>query len=269
MYHVPAWMQPEERQHRIGEYVQKVEFASLEEIAAQVDASLSTVRRDLTILEAGGMVQRTHGGARIVNPRSDEFTFTARDTHQLEEKEAIGRACAQLIPANRSVILDAGTTVYHVARYLESKAPQIITNSLPVANLFASANRLEVVVSGGVVYPRLGVLVGPLAVEAFSRIHADIAIMSAGGISLEGITNSHGLLIDIQRAMINAAQKVIFCFDHTKLGRRSMLPLCGLDCVDTVVTDHAAPVELVEALRARKLEVMVAPSANDSKSASE
>src|SRR5439155_11513612 len=180
-----------------------------------------------------------------------------RDTHQLAEKEAIGRACAQLIPANRSVILDAGTTVYHVARYLESKAPQIITNSLPVANLFASANRLEVVVSGGVVYPRLGVLVGPLAVEAFSRIHADIAIMSAGGISLEGITNSHGLLIDIQRAMINAAQKVILCFDHTKLGRQSVSPLCDLDCVDLIVTDRAAPTELVEALRGREIEVVV------------
>src|SRR6266571_8371656 len=261
MYHVRASMQPEERQHRIGEYVQKVEFASLEEIAAQVDASLSTVRRDLTILEAGGMVQRTHGGARIVNPRSDEFTFTARDTHQLEEKEAIGRACAQLIPANRSIIIDAGTTVYHVARYLESKAPQIITNSLPVANLFASANRLEVIVSGGVIYPRLGVLVGPLAVEAFSRIHADVAIMSAGGISLDGITNSHGLLIDIQRAMINAAQKVIFCFDHTKFGRKSILPLCELDCVDTIVSDSAAPTDLVQQLRGRGIEVVVAPAA--------
>src|SRR6266705_3082813 len=259
-------MQPEKRQHRIREYLQKVEFASLEEVAGKVDASLSTVRRDLTVLEASGVLRRTHGGARISNPRSDEFTFSARDTHQLAEKEAIGRACAEIIEPNQTVIIDAGTTVYHVARYLESKSPQIITNSLPVANLFASANRVEVVVSGGVIYPRLGVLVGPLAVEAFAKIHVDVAIMSAGGISLEGITNSHGLLIDIQRAMINAAQKVIFCFDHTKLGRRSMLPLCGLDCVDTVVTDHAAPAELVEALRARKLEVRVAPPANDSKS---
>ena len=83
-------MQPEERQHRIGEYLLRVEFASLEELAGQVDASLSTIRRDLSILEATGMLRRTHGGARIVNPRSDEFTFSARDTHQLEEKEAIG-----------------------------------------------------------------------------------------------------------------------------------------------------------------------------------
>jgi len=141
---------------------------------------------------------------------------------------------------------------------LESKSPQISTNSLPVANLFASATRVEVVVSGGVTYPRLGVLVGPLAVEAFTRIHVDVAIMSAGGISTEGITNSHGLLIDIQRAMINAAQKVIFCFDHTKFGRQSVLPLCELDCVDAVVTDHAAPTGLVEALRERGVTVVVA-----------
>ena len=252
-------MQPEERQHKIAEYLQKVEFASLEEIAKQVDASLSTVRRDLTVLEASGNVRRTHGGARVVVPKSDEFTFSARDTHQLLEKEAIGRACAELIRPNQSIIMDAGTTVYHVARYIEAKSPQIITNSLPIANLYASANRLEVVLSGGVIYPRLGVLVGPLAVESFSRIHADVAIMSAGGLSLDGITNSHGLLIDIQRAMINAAQKVIFCFDHTKFGRQSVLPLCGLDCVDVVVSDTSAPAHLVEALRSRNVEVALAP----------
>jgi DeoR family transcriptional regulator, fructose operon transcriptional repressor len=252
-------MQAEERQKRIETYLHKVEFASLEELAKQVDASVSTVRRDLTLLEVAGTLKRTHGGARVIAPRSDEFTFSARDTHQLEEKEAIGKACAELIRPNQSVIIDAGTTVYHVARYLEEKTPQIITNSLPVANLFAGANRLEVVVSGGVIYPRLGVLVGPLTVEAFSKIHVDVAVMSAGGISLEGISNSHGLLIDIQRAMIRAAQKVIFCFDHTKFGRQSVLPLCGLDVVDTIVTDGAAPAELIEQLRSGGIEVIVAP----------
>jgi DeoR/GlpR family transcriptional regulator of sugar metabolism len=262
-------MHAEERQHRIGEYLLKVEFASLEEIAKQVDASVSTVRRDLTLLESSGALRRTHGGARIVSPKSDEFTFSARDTHQLGEKEAIGRACAELIVPNQSVILDAGTTIYHVARYLEPKSPQIVTNSLPVANLFASANRLEVIVSGGVIYPRLGVLVGPLCVDSFSKMHADVAVMSAGGLSLDGITNSHGLLIDIQRAMIAAAQKVIFCLDHTKLGRRSVLPLCDLDCVDAIVTDAGAPAEMLNQLRARGMEVIVAPAADASGSAAD
>jgi DeoR/GlpR family transcriptional regulator of sugar metabolism len=101
--------------------------------------------------------------------------------------------------------------------------------------------------------------VGPLAVEAFSKIQADVAIMSSGGITAEGVTNSHGLLIDIQRAMIQAAQRVIFCLDHTKLGRKSVSHLCGLDRVDTIVTDSNAPKDLVESLRACDVEVIVAP----------
>ena len=252
-------MTAEERQRRIEDHLQEVEFASLEELARQLDASVSTVRRDVTILEAGGNVRRTHGGARIINPRTDEFTFSTRDTHQLAEKEAIARACAELIRPNQSVIIDAGTTCYHVARYLEAKSPQIITNSLPVANLFASSGRSEVVVTGGVLYPRLNVLVGPQTVEAFSKLRADVAIMSAGGLTLEGITNSHGLLIDIQLAMMRAAAKVIFCLDHTKFGRRSVSQLCDLSKVHTIVTDSEAPADLVNQLRTAGIEVIVAP----------
>jgi DeoR/GlpR family transcriptional regulator of sugar metabolism len=251
-------MQPEERQKRIEEYLLKTEFASLDELSEQVDASVSTVRRDLDALAEKGAVRRTHGGARVTNPKSDEFTFTTRETHQLDEKEAIGRACAALIETNQTVILDAGTTVFHVARHLELKSPQIITNSLPIANLFSGANKAEVVVTGGVIYPRLGVLVGPLAVEAFGKIRADVAVMSAGGISLDGVSNSHGLLIDIQKAMIHAARKIIFCLDHTKLGRQSISFLCDLDAIDTLVTDAASPPDMVRELRKRNLEVIVA-----------
>lgn len=254
-------MSAEERHKRIEDYLKKAEFASLEELSAHVDVSVSTVRRDLTALESSGNVKRTHGGARIVTPHSDEFAFSARDTHQLDEKNAIGSAAAALIQANQSVIIDAGTTTYHVARHLVDKAQMVVTNSLPVANLFGSASRVEVVVSGGVIYPRLGVLVGPLAVETFSKIHADVAIMGAGGITLDGVTNSHALLIDIQHQMIRGAQKIILCLDHSKFGRKSMIQLCGLDEVDTIVTDSQAPAELVADLRARGIEVVVAPAA--------
>ncbi len=254
-------MTADERKHRIETFLQEVEFASLEELANHVGASVSTVRRDLTALEASGGVKRTHGGARVITPQTDEFTFSARDTHQLAEKESIGKACAELVLPNQTVILDAGTTVYHVAKNLEPKSPQIVTNSLPIANLFAAAGRVELVLSGGVIYPRLGVLVGPAAVEAFSKMHADVAVMGAGGITIEGLTNSHGLLVDIQRAMIRAAHKVIFCLDHTKVGRRSVSPLCDLEPVDTIVTDSAAPNDLVEQLRGKGIEVILAPTA--------
>ncbi len=251
-------MQPEARQQRIEAHLQKVEFASLEELAQQVDASVSTVRRDVTALEAKGHISRTHGGARLLNPRSDEFAFSARDTHQLDEKEAIARACAELISTNQTVIIDAGTTAYHVARHLENKTLHIVTNSLPVANHYAAAQRVEVILSGGVIYPRLGVLVGPLAVEAFGKVRADLAVMSCGGITPEGITNSHGLLIDIQQAMMRAAGRVILCVDHTKFGRQSASRLCGLEAIHTLISDQAPPAELMAALDAAGVVVIVA-----------
>jgi DeoR/GlpR family transcriptional regulator of sugar metabolism len=252
-------MLAEERQRRVEEYLQRVEFASLEELARHLDVSVSTVRRDVSLLESGGNIRRTHGGARLVTPpKSDEFTFSSRDTHELLEKEAIGRLCASLITPRQTVIVDAGTTTYHVARHLESMTLQVVTNSLPVANLFASHQRIEVVVSGGVVYPRVGVLVGPLAADTFRKTHADVAIMSAGGITPEGVTNSHALLVDIQRAMMQAAGRVILCMDHTKLGRRSVAHLAGLDSLDLLITDSGAAPEVVAALRQEGLEVLIA-----------
>jgi DeoR/GlpR family transcriptional regulator of sugar metabolism len=91
--------------------------------------------------------------------------------------------------------------------------------------------------------------------------------MSAGGITLEGITNSHALLIDIQHAMLKAAQKIIFCLDHTKFGRQSVSPLCELEMIDTIVTDSRAPQELVAGLRERGVEVILAPAPSENQTA--
>jgi DeoR/GlpR family transcriptional regulator of sugar metabolism len=90
-------------------------------------------------------------------------------------------------------------------------------------------------------------------------MHADVAILSGSGISADGIYNSHALLVDIQRAMIKGAAKVIFCFDHTKFGRRSTFFLCDFTDVDVIVTDAKAPAELVSDLRAKGIEVVIAP----------
>jgi DeoR family transcriptional regulator, fructose operon transcriptional repressor len=119
---------------------------------------------------------------------------------------------------------------------------------------------VEVIVSGGVIYPRVGVLVGPIAVEAFSKLRADIAIMSCGGIAPDGVTNSHGLLIEIQRAMLQAARRVIFCVDHTKFGRQSISHFCDLNVIDSLITDQTPPPEMLIALRDADVEVIVAKS---------
>jgi DeoR/GlpR family transcriptional regulator of sugar metabolism len=254
----------EERQLRIVERLRASPFASLEELAGLVGTSVSTVRRDVNQLAVEGVLQRTHGDVR----RREQAAGTPLPTEarpipaseHAAEKLAIARTCARLIEPGQTVIIDAGTTCHEVARQLEAKSPHIITNSLPVAAHFYGAQKLEVVVSGGTIYPRLGVLVGPLAVEAFGRIRADVAIMSGGGIAVEGVSNSHALLIEIQRAMIAAARRIVFCFDHSKFGRHSLLHLCDLETIDTLVTDAAAPAALVREFRRRGVEVVVAPA---------
>jgi DeoR/GlpR family transcriptional regulator of sugar metabolism len=254
-------MQAEERYSRIENHLQKVEFSSLDELSEQLDVSVSTIRRDLTSLEKKGNIRRTHGGARIIQPKTDDYVFATRNTRKTDEKEAIGKACADLINSHQTTILDAGSTVYHVAAHLGEKSPPIITNSLPITNLFSGNNLTEVVVTGGIIYPRLEVLVGPLAVESFSKVHADIAVMSASGITAEGIYNSHALLIDIQKEMLQSADKVILCLDHTKFDRRSMFFLTDFDPIDCIVTDSKAPMDLVEELREKGIEVIIAPDA--------
>jgi DeoR/GlpR family transcriptional regulator of sugar metabolism len=91
-------------------------------------------------------------------------------------------------------------------------------------------------------------------------MHADVAILSGSGIASDGIYNSHALLVDIQRAMMAGAARIIFCLDHTKFGRRSTFFLCDFAKVDVVVTDAAAPRALVEELRAKDIEVVLAPA---------
>ena len=251
-------MQAELRQKLIEEYLEEVEFASLEELSDKVDASLSTVRRDLGQLSENGKIKRTHGGARLIQPPSDEFNFSRRQTVESSSKQRVAERCAELISPNQNVFLDAGSTVFEVARKLEDKTPHIVTNSLSIANLYAAHRDIEVIVSGGVIYPRLQVLVGELAVKAYQSFNADIAVLGAGGATEAGVMNSHLLLIEIQRAMIASAQKVIVCLDSSKMGRQSFTPLCDWKSVDVLVTNRDAPKALISHIKKQKVEVLLA-----------
>jgi DeoR/GlpR family transcriptional regulator of sugar metabolism len=249
-------MHSEERKAQISAHLETSEFVTIEELTKLTKASVSTVRRDLLTLERDKIIQRIHGGARTLQPKTNDYIFDVRDMQQVAEKEAIGKACAALIGPRQTVLIDSGTTCFHVAKHLGDDAGQIITNSLPVANLLSGSVRREVLVSGGMIYPRLGALIGPHAVDTFSRMHVDVAVLSASGLSEDGLYNTHALVVDIQRAMIASAARVIFCMDHTKFNRRLTFFLTDFAPVDIVVSDQLPPEPLAAALRANGVEIV-------------
>jgi DeoR/GlpR family transcriptional regulator of sugar metabolism len=130
-----------------------------------------------------------------------------------------------------------------VARLLVGRPLQIVTNSLPVANLFASNANNDLVLVGGYVYPRTGVALGPYANQMLAELNVRQTILSVAGINERGFFNSNLLLVETERAMMNAADEVIVVADSTKLGRQSLAHLCGLGDVHHLVVDSEAPDE--------------------------
>ena len=230
-------VQNHDRRTRLLDMIRVRGFASIEEITKELGISESTARRDLDVLEEQGAARRTHGGVLYAGgvPRLAEFG--ERQPAHWAAKRAIAVAAAEEIADGETVLLDGGTTTYEVARLLVGRSLQVVTNSLPVANLFASESRTDLVLLGGYVSPRTGVCLGPYANELLGRLHVTSTVLSAAGIDAEGLFNAHLLLAETEQAMLQAAGRVIVVADSSKFGRKSLTLVSPLEAIDLVVSD--------------------------------
>jgi DeoR family transcriptional regulator, fructose operon transcriptional repressor len=233
----------EERRNQLLEMVRSKGFASLPELADQLQVSESTIRRDLDYLEEVGAARRTHGGVFYTGPSPKLPHFDERQPAQWDKKKLIAQQAARLIDDGDTVLLDGGSTTYEVARLLAGRPLQIVTNSLPVANLFASNSNNDLVLLGGYVYPRTGVALGPYANDMLAGLSVRRTILSVAGVNDRGFFNSNLLLVETERAMMRSADEVIVVADSTKFGRQSLAHLCKLGDVQHLVVDHETPKE--------------------------
>jgi DeoR/GlpR family transcriptional regulator of sugar metabolism len=245
-------MTNKQRTDLIEAFIREHKYADLHTLATRFSGSLSTVRRALDQLEARQIVRRHHGGASLVetDALAQEYDFLARNRRQPDEKTAIARLIADQIEPGMTVILDGGSTTYTVARLLASKRLQVITNSIPIASLFAEIGAIDTTVTGGSIYRRLGVLVGPLCDQAFDHTHADVAILGGTGLTPEGIWNQNPLLASGQRKMIAAATRTIFGLDNSKFGRKAQTLMSAFEARHTIVTDMRPPPAVARAIAA-------------------
>lgn len=225
----------DQRREQILYFIERKGFASLQDLMDDIGVSESTIRRDLEYLDGIGQIRRTRGGAAYVG---ESLTpFDDRTTRSLSEKQRIGRAVAEMIESGESVLLGGGTTTLEVARHLTGKELQVVTNSLPIANLLVNSNGIELIFLGGYMYPKTGVALGPMVLEALSRIHVRKLIISTGGITDGGLFNSNSLLVEAERQMLKSAEETVVVVDSGKLGHAELAYLCDLDQVDQIVVD--------------------------------
>jgi len=230
-------MATEDRRTSLVELVQRNGFASLPDLVNQLAVSESTVRRDLDALEDVGLVRRTHGGAFYSGPTPNLPHFKQRQDAEWEKKKAIAQAAASLIEDGDTLLLDSGSTTYELARLLVGRPLQIVTNSLPVANLFNTDASTDLIIVGGYVHARSGAVHGPYAKEMLGSIHVRRAVISAAGINDHGIFNTNRMHVETQQGMMTAADEVILVADSTKFGHKSLAHVCQLDMIQKVVVD--------------------------------
>jgi DeoR/GlpR family transcriptional regulator of sugar metabolism len=255
----------EERRQRVLDLVSERGFIALTDLVQSFkdDVSESTLRRDLDYWHKQGVVRRTHGGAMFIGDAATLPALEERSSSQLEEKRALARAVVKRIGEGETILLDGGTTTLEVARLLVGRSLQIVTNSLPIASLFASSRETDLVILGGYVYPKTGVALGPLTVRMMDDIHVHQLIMSVGGITAKGLFNSNLLLVETQRQMMRCADEVVVLADHTKIGRQALAYLCNLSDIDLLIVDNQLSAEQRELLTQNDVRLVVAGEAEN------
>jgi DeoR family transcriptional regulator, fructose operon transcriptional repressor len=227
----------DERRTRLLEIVRGRGFASLLDLARQLEVSESTVRRDLEALEDTGAIQRTHGGVFYTGPSPKLSHFDIRQQSNWSRKRKIALAASRLIEDGDTILLDGGSTTYELAQLLVGRPLQVVTNSLPVATLFTSSDSGDLVLIGGIVHTHTGVTLGPYANNMLASLNVRRAVISVAGVNDKGYYNSNALLVETEKAMMRAADEVIVVADSTKFGHASLAHLCSIGEIHTLVVD--------------------------------
>lgn len=229
-----------ERQNQIIEAISERGTLSVRRAAQLTGASEITIRRDFAALAESGAVERYRGGIGL--PSGEPMSaFVLRQVRFSAEKAALARRAAALLKPGDAIFVDGGTTTWHLATCIPDIPLRIFTNSLRFAEAMGARKsrraQQDVHLSGGKVYTRGGLLVGPGVITGLSQYHADWAFLSVAGITEHGFYNTDEEIAAAEREMIRNADRVIVLADRSKIGQFALCSICATEAVDYLITD--------------------------------
>lgn len=239
-------MLAEDRLEKIVALVNEHGSITATDLMQLLDASESTIRRDLTRLAQMGRIVKVHGGATAVTRTvvsSDQTVYEKYSVH-LEEKTAIARFAATLIGPDDFVYIDAGSTTERLVDFITETRATYFTNSISVAHTLLSRG-CRVLVPAGELKPVTEALVGEQTVDTLRRYHFTIGFFGANGAtSDEGFTTPEtGEALVKATALTQTLRPYVLC-DSSKFSMVSPVTFADFDDA-TVVTD-VLPADLEE-----------------------
>ena len=236
-------------------------FANVHDIVETTGASEATVRRDFAEMARKKLVRRVRGGVELGRSQGPppllEPPLDRRLGVNQEKKRRIARKACADIREGDTIMVDGGSTTFHMVEFLPSLAITVITNSFAIAQHLLLHSRCTVIVPEGTVNPDSKLILNNLSGDAFSNYHAAKVFMSVEGIAETVVTSSDPLLVRMGRSMIDHAQELVILADDSKFGTAGHLTLCAVERVSKIITTKEADASLVAALRGKGISIVL------------
>lgn len=241
-----------ERRQSLLEILRKQPGLRVPQLAAALNVSEGTVRNDLNALEQQGALLRVYGGAVLHD--QDQFqntSFVRRYQQNAAAKLAIAREAAVLVKDSDSILLDASSTAYYLAKALfERRRLRVMTNGFEVARELAQNSTNTVILIGGVVDNESSSVTGLLSEHIIEELHIQKAFLSCSGFSLtRGMTEVHLAEAQLKRKVIESSNQLFALVDSSKFGKEDLTSFARPERINCLFTDSQLSPEWAERLR--------------------
>ena len=231
-------MLPIERQKKFLNLLSIKDVITISDFMTKFDISIETVRRDLSILEKQGKIEKVYGGAKLKKSILNEPVMEERMVHKLKEKDWIGKKCSEFIDDGDCIFIDSGSTTYHITKHIKDKKNlTIITNSIAVVNELINTD-FEIIIIGGKIRHEERSIVTFDYIFNFSELNIQKSFICAGGVTVEnGISDFNMQEAVTRKKIIERSKQIYVAADSSKLGRDVMISIAPLNKINFIITD--------------------------------
>ena len=250
-------MLPPERQNIIQTKLAELGSVRTIELAAALDVTDETVRRDLEVLEQRGDLVRIHGGAVRPSQTREEIPLTERQLVNREAKTAIAKVAAKRIQPNDTIFIDASSTALTLAEHLPDFHLTVLTNAHNVVTALAERDGIDLICTGGLWEPRSRSYVGLAAETALRKHNIHRMFFSCNGVHLErGVSETNSRQAAFKERVITCSEEICLLADSTKIGLKSSFFFARIEELSTLITNNDANPDVMDAMAGHGIEVL-------------